>query len=49
MMEFVLYRNQLTVLEMPLKLPTTPFYLVWHRAMNKDQGHQWLRQLILSC
>lgn len=49
MTEFVLYRDQLTIMEMPLKLPATPFYLVWHRAMNKDQGHQWLRQMILAC
>lgn len=47
--EFPLYKNKLKILPMPFSLPKTPFYLIWHRAMNKDQGHRWMRDLILQC
>jgi LysR family transcriptional activator for leuABCD operon len=46
--QFPLYQKQLKQLEMPFTLPNAPFYLIWHKAANKDQGHQWLKQLILQ-
>jgi len=44
-----LYQHQLTILPLPLKLPPLPTYLIWHKAMNRDKGHSWLKQLILEC
>lgn len=48
MIDYLPYRHYLNLLETPLKLPATPLYLIWHRAMNKDQGHQWLKDLLLQ-
>ena len=48
MIDYLPYRHHLNLLETPLKLPATPLYLIWHRAMNKDQGHQWLKDLLLQ-
>lgn len=47
--EYPIYRQQLRVLKPPFDLPKTPFHLIWHRAMNKDQGHLWMREQILQC
>ena len=47
--EYPIYQHQLRVLKLPFDLPKTPFHLIWHRAMNQDQGHLWLREQILQC
>ncbi|RLU02086.1 MAG: LysR family transcriptional regulator [Ketobacter sp.] len=47
--EFPLYDSQLRCLKLPFTLPKTPFYLIWHRAMNNDRGHNWMKDLILQC
>ncbi|MEX1666571.1 LysR substrate-binding domain-containing protein [Zhongshania arctica] len=49
MAEFKLYKDELTILPMPLALPSLPTYLIWHGANNQDKGHHWLKQLILEC
>jgi len=49
MAEFFLYQHQLTILTLPLKIPPLPTYLIWHKAMNRDKGHSWLKELILQC
>jgi len=48
MAEFFLYRNELTILPFAAAIPPLPTYLIWHKAMNRDAGHQWLKQLILD-
>ena len=49
MAEFFLYQNKLTILPFPFELAALPIYLIWHKAMNRDNGHQWLKQLMLDC
>jgi len=49
MADFFLYQHQLNIFPLPLALPLMPFYLIWHKAMNRDKGHQWLKKLILDC
>lgn len=49
MAEFFLYQNALTVLPLPFEIPALPIYLIWHKGMNRDKGHQWLKQLIQAC
>jgi DNA-binding transcriptional LysR family regulator len=49
MAEFFLYQNALTILPLPFNIPALPIYLIWHKGMNRDKGHQWLKQLILAC
>lgn len=48
LVDYPLYRDGLRILEMPLQLPHTAYYLIWHKAMDKDQGHQWMKQRILE-
>lgn len=38
----------LEVMPSPLPLATLHAYMVWNKALNRDQGHQWLRNLIFS-
>jgi LysR family transcriptional activator for leuABCD operon len=49
MAEFYLYKDKLSILPLPLALPSLPTYLIWHRANNQDKGHHWLKQRILEC
>nr|WP_168720863.1 LysR family transcriptional regulator [Streptomyces sp. SAT1]ANO42728.1 LysR family transcriptional regulator [Streptomyces sp. SAT1] len=35
----------LTVLPLPLELPSAPVYLSWHQRYDTDQAHAWLRGL----
>lgn len=30
--------------EVPLRTPTFPVYLLWHRNSDEDAGHRWLRE-----
>ena len=39
---------RLKVLKTPVDLPAFPIYLMWHRSMNDDPGHQWLRTAIIE-
>jgi LysR family transcriptional activator for leuABCD operon len=49
MAEFYLYKDKLSILPLPLALPSLPTYLIWHRANNQDKGHHWLKQRIMEC
>jgi DNA-binding transcriptional LysR family regulator len=33
----------LQVIELPLKLPPIPVFLIWHRSRERDPGHSWMR------
>jgi len=48
MAEFFLYSNELAILPFAVQIPALPTYLIWHKAMNQDRGHHWLKQLILD-
>lgn len=47
--EMFLHEHQLEIFPFPLDIPPRPIYLIWHQAMNRDKGHQWLKELILAC
>jgi len=34
----------LQVLELPVKLPPIPVFLIWHRSRERDPGHAWMRE-----
>ena len=36
------------ILELPIASPPVRVWLVWHSRFDDDQGHRWLRDLILS-
>lgn len=38
----------LRLLEPPMELPLMREYMVWHRSLNQDPVHQWLREQIVS-
>lgn len=42
------YQQQLQVLALPFTLPPTPYYLIWHAAMEKDPAHRWMKQRLLA-
>jgi len=33
----------LQVIELPLKLPPIPVFLIWHSSRERDPGHAWMR------
>ena len=48
MADFFMYENKLNVFPLPLSLPSLPIFLIWHKAMNRDKGHKWLKNIILD-
>lgn len=36
------------VLKSPIDFPKIPIFLIWSKNMEKDPGHQWLRQSLLD-
>lgn len=34
----------LQVLELPVKLPPIPVFLIWHRSRERDAAHAWMRE-----
>jgi DNA-binding transcriptional LysR family regulator len=32
----------------PLRIPKFPVYLIWHKALNGDSGHHWLRKHLID-
>lgn len=49
MAETTLFENRIRVFKLPLDVPRLPIYLIWHRAMEKDAGHDWMKSLMLTC
>ena len=37
---------RLRILETPVDFPAIPVYLVWHRSLENEAGHAWLRDSI---
>lgn len=36
------------ILPLPFKTPKTKAYMIWHKSMNQDKSHQWLKDQILT-
>ena len=36
----------LQALASPLKLATTPIYMIWHETRRHDAAHRWLRDIV---
>jgi len=41
-------QHGIEIFPFPMSVPSTSFYLTWHKSMNADKGHQWLRELIME-
>lgn len=39
---------QLTAHEVPVRTPRFPVFLFWHESMNRDPGHEWLRNHLMG-
>ena len=39
---------ELDIRELPLAVPNLDFHLYWHRKLDNDPAHRWLRDLLLS-
>jgi LysR family transcriptional activator for leuABCD operon len=44
-----LFAPHISTFPLPLPVPTLPIYLIWHKAMERDAGHRWLKEKLLSC
>lgn len=40
--------HDLKAFDFPLPIKPLPLYMMWHKALNHDKAHQWLKELILS-
>lgn len=40
--------RRFTAVALPLALPMLAMHLYWHRDMDADPGHRWLRQMLLT-
>ena len=49
MAETPLFANGIRLFQLPLDVPRLPIYLIWHRAMERDAGHDWMKSLIMTC
>ncbi|EAS44074.1 LysR family transcriptional regulator [Photobacterium profundum] len=38
----------LKALPLPMEVKPLPIYMTWHQSIHSDQGHQWLKQALLS-
>jgi LysR family transcriptional activator for leuABCD operon len=46
--EFFQQQHPIEVYPFPMSAPSTSIYLTWHKSMNMDKGHQWLRDIIME-
>ena len=40
--------NPLDIYPFPFDVGALPGYLIWHRSLNRDKAHQWMKDLILA-
>ncbi|MGF1727463.1 LysR substrate-binding domain-containing protein [Photobacterium nomapromontoriensis] len=45
---YIAAQLNLVVLPLPTELPPMAYTLFWHQQQEKDPGHSWLRQIIIS-
>ena len=44
--EFFVRHGQVRYVETPMKSPVIPVHMFWHQRLQKDPGHEWLRQTL---
>jgi len=47
--EMFQHTHQLNMFPLLFDVPKLPIYLIWNKALNRDKGHQWLKELIVTC
>lgn len=48
MAEYIAEREAIDIYPLPFKNKKNKTYMIWHRAMNQDNPHQWLREIIMD-
>ncbi len=48
MAEHFAQRESIQILPLPYRTKQTTTWLIWHRGMEKDKGHQWMKQILLE-
>ena len=48
MAEYYAQREAIKIFPFPFEMEKTPTYMIWHKAMNQDQAHLWLKNQILG-
>jgi DNA-binding transcriptional LysR family regulator len=38
----------LKVYNVPLRIPKFPVYMIWHKSVDEDMGHRWLRNHLID-
>lgn len=46
--EYFQQQHPIEIYPFPMNVPSTSFYLTWHKSLSRDKGHQWLRDIILE-
>lgn len=46
--EYFMRHHPLMVFDFPFDVGPIPAYMVWHRSLNRDKGHRWMKQKILE-
>ena len=45
----MIFSQQVDLYELPVKVPSLPVYMFWHRLMESDPGHIWMKAQLLDC
>ncbi|MEH6348333.1 MAG: LysR substrate-binding domain-containing protein [Bermanella sp.] len=48
MAEYYAQREAIKIFPFPFEIEKTKTFMIWHKAMNQDQGHLWLKHKILE-
>ncbi len=48
MAEYYAQHQAIKIFPFPFEMEKTKTFMIWHKAMNQDQGHQWLKQKTLD-
>jgi DNA-binding transcriptional LysR family regulator len=48
MAEYYSKRDAIRIFPFPFRIEKSKAYMIWHKAMNRDKGHQWLKSVIIS-
>lgn len=48
MAEYYAQREAIKIFPFPFEMEKTKTFMIWHKAMNQDQGHVWLKEQILT-
>ncbi len=48
MADYFAKREAINIFPLPFKMPKSKTYMIWHRSMESDKGHQWLKEIILK-